>query len=222
MFFDEVANEWGEVLLIPTKQGEAFLTSIIAFLLLIGMVGIQINGQRVSVRKLGYCSLTIGLAALLANFNINIGDAGGNITLFSMLVIALPGFWYGPITGISIGMAYGVFQMLIDPYLLFPLQIAVDYLFAFGAIGLCGIFSKSKYGLIKGYFLGVLGRYLFACISGGVFFGDYAPEGVSVLSYTLKYNALYIFPEAVVTLIIISLPQVRMFLDKIKDLTTEK
>lgn len=67
------------------------------------------------------------------------------------------------------GAAYGVLQLLIEPYIYFPLQVLVDYPLAFGALGLSGCFSKSKHGLVKGYLCGVLARYVFAVISGWLF-----------------------------------------------------
>ena len=61
----------------------------------------------------------------------------------------------------------------------------VDYIFAFGALGLSGLFSKSKNGLVKGYIAGVLGRYFFAFLSGMIFFGAYAADyGMSAPVYS--------------------------------------
>ena len=76
----------------------------------------------------------------------------------------------------------------------------VDYIFAFGALGLSGLFSKSKNGLVKGYIAGVLGRYFFAFLSGMIFFGAYAADyGMSAPVYSLVYNGIYLSVEAVLT-----------------------
>ena len=64
--------------------------------------------------------------------------------------------------------------------------------------------------------MGVIGRYIFAVISGVVFFGAYAPEGTPAIVYSLGYNATYIVPEAIVTLIIISVPAVTKALGTVK------
>ena len=134
-----------------------------------------------------------------------------------MLVICLPGYWFGLGAGIATGVAYGVLQLLIDPYVLYPLQLVVDYLLAFGALGLSGLFSNAKLGLIKGYIAGVLGRYVFAVISGWIFFGYYAWEGWDPLPYSLAYNAIYIFSEAAITLVILSAKPVRNLFAKLKE-----
>ena len=95
----------------------------------------------------------------------------------------------------------------------------IDYVFAFGALGLSGIFSKSKNGLIKGYLIGVLGRYFFAFLSGWIFFATYTPEFFnSAVVYSLAYNGAYIGLEALITLILIALPPVNKALGYVKEI----
>ena len=139
-------------------------------------------------------------------------------TGLSMLVICLPGYWFGLGAGIATGVAYGVLQLLIDPYVLYPMQLIVDYILAFGALGLSGLFSNAKFGLLKGYITAVLGRYVFAVISGWIFFGAYAWEGWDPLPYSLAYNAIYIFAEAAVTLLILSVKPVQNLFSKLKQM----
>ena len=67
---------------------------------------------------------------------------GGSVTLFSMLIICLVGYWYGPVTGIIAAVAYGVLQFITGPYVVHPLQVLLDYPLAFGALGLSGFFYK--------------------------------------------------------------------------------
>lgn len=133
-----------------------------------------------------------------------------------MLFICLAGYFYGPATGILTASAYGILQFLLGPYILFPIQVVVDYLLAFGALGLSGIFFNSRHGLIKGYLLGILGRYIFAVLSGWLFFGEYAWEGWGALPYSLAYNGAYIFTEGIATVILLSIPAVSKGLSQIK------
>ncbi|MDE5891379.1 MAG: energy-coupled thiamine transporter ThiT, partial [Acetatifactor sp.] len=146
---------------------------------------------------------------------------GGSITLLSMLAACLPGYFFGLGAGILTGVAYGVLQLVMDPYVLFPMQLVVDYLLAFGALGLSGLFSGAKNGLIKGYITAVLGRFVFAVISGWIFFGAYAWEGWDPLPYSLAYNAIYIFSEAAITIVILLLPPVKKAMGSVKKLTQE-
>ncbi len=53
------------------------------------------------------------------------------------------------------------------------------------------------------------------------FFGAYAWEGWAPLPYSLAYNAIYIFAEATVTVIILLLPPVKKALGSVKKMALE-
>ncbi len=216
MLYNVVTNEWGEVTYIPTTLGNALLIIAIIALLTAAMFFAKRNRQKLSVRQLVFCAASIALGTVLSNLKLFHFPTGGSVTMLSMLVVCLPGYWFGLGAGLMTGIAYGVLQLLIDPYVLFPAQLIVDYLLAFGALGLSGIFANSSYGLIKGYLAGVAGRYFFAVISGCIFFGAYAWEGWSVLPYSLVYNGIYIFAEAAVTIVVLLLPPVRQAMARLK------
>lgn len=167
-------------------------------------------------KQLVVCAMAVALAMVTSMLKIYSFPFGGSVTLFSMLFICFVGYLYGPATGMLTGAAYGVLQLLIEPYIYFPLQVLVDYPLAFGALGLSGCFSKSKHGLVKGYLCGVLARYVFAVISGWLFFGEYAWDGWAALPYSLVYNGCYIFAEAALTVLVLSIPAVSKAMKKVK------
>jgi len=169
-----------------------------------------------SARRISFCGISIALACVLSMVKLYEFPFGGSVTAFSMLFAVLPGWFFGLRTGLAAAAAYGVLQFLLGPYILFPLQVLVDYLFAFMALGLSGLFCHAQRGLEKGYLTGVLGRYFFAVLSGWLFFGEYAWEGWSALPYSLAYNAAYIFTEGAVTLLILHIPAVRSVLTRIR------
>ncbi len=171
---------------------------------------------RLRVRQLVFCAMAIALGTVLSEIKIISFPWGGSATLLSMLVICLPGYFFGLGAGLMTGVAYGALQLLIDPYVIFPVQLVVDYFLAFGALGLSGLFTNAKQGLLKGYLTGVLGRYVFVVISGWIFFSEYAWEGWPVLPYSLVYNGIYIFAEAAVTLVVLSIPAVNRGISSIK------
>lgn len=177
--------------------------------------------NKVTPKQLVFCAAAIALGTVLSNIKLFHFPTGGSITLLSMLIISLPGYWFGLGAGLITGVAYGVLQLIIDPYVLFPLQLIVDYILAFGAFGLSGLFTNAKYGLIKGYVAAIFGRFVFATISGWIFFGEYAWEGWNPLAYSLVYNAIYIFAEAAVTIIILLLPPVKEAMIRVKKLALE-
>lgn len=177
--------------------------------------------KQMSAKQIAFCAMVIALGTVMSMIKLYEFPFGGAVTCFSMLFVCLAGYFYGPATGILTAAAYGILQFLMEPYVLFPIQVIVDYLLAFGALGLSGIFYKSKNGLVKGYLLGICGRYVFAVLSGWLFFGEYAWEGWPALPYSLAYNAAYIFAEGIVTVIIIKIPAVSRGLQQVKHLASE-
>ena len=235
MLYTAVTNDWGETTYTPTTLGNVLLVVVLIALLAVAVlfahmqmkktaasasddVDPKMKRGKLTVKQLAFCAMAIALGTILSNIKLFHFPTGGSITLLSMLVICLPGYWFGLGAGIATGVAYGVLQLLIDPYVLYPMQLVVDYLLAFGALGLSGLFSNAKFGLIKGYIAGVLGRYVFAVISGWIFFGYYAWEGWDPLPYSLAYNAIYIFSEAAITLLILSAKPVRNLFAKLKEM----
>ncbi len=233
MFYDVIVNEWEETTYVPTALGGVLL-AVLVLALLGGAVAFariqwkknagasaQKPGGKLTVKQLVFCAMAIALGTVLSNIKLFEFPNGGSITLLSMLVICLPGYFFGLGAGLLTGVAYGVLQLLIEPYVLYPMQLVVDYLLAFGALGLSGLFTNAKNGMIKGYITAVLGRFVFAVISGWIFFGAYAWEGWAPLPYSLAYNAMYIFSEAAITVIILMLPAIKKALASIKKMALE-
>ncbi len=169
-----------------------------------------------NVKVLVYCAVCIALACVTSMLKVFEFPTGGAITLCSMLFAALPGYFFGWQVGIVSGIAYGVLQFILGPYILTPVQVLLDYPLAFGAAGLSGFFANRKNGLIKGYLAGCLGRYFFAFLSGWIFFGSYAWEGWNGAAYSAVYNAIYIGAEAAITVVILCIPAVNKALARIK------
>lgn len=169
-----------------------------------------------TTKKLVYSAMGIALAMITSYIKLWEMPMGGSVTLLSMLFICLIGYWFGPKYGIITGIAYGLLQFIIDPYMLSLPQVLFDYPLAFGALGLSGLFSDKKYGLQIGYIVGVLGRFVFSTLSGVIFFASYAPEGMNPWVYSAAYQGSYLGAEGIVTLIIISIPPVTKALKLIR------
>jgi len=236
MLYNIVVNE-DETTYVPTALGKGLLVAVIVVLLVAAVVFAKVHMKKLAekpesaardaksgtltIKQLAFCAMAIALGTVLSNIKIFHFLYGGSVTLLSMLVICLPGYFFGLGAGLMTGLAYGVLQLLIDPYVLYPMQLIVDYFLAFGALGLSGLFSNTKNGLVKGYIAAVLGRYVFAVISGWIFFGTYAWEGWNPLPYSLVYNASYIFSEAAISIIVILLPPVKTAVGRIRKLALE-
>lgn len=172
-----------------------------------------------SARRLAYCAMAVALAYVTSFIKPFELPYGGSVTLLSMLFIVLVGNWYGVKTGVLVGLAYGVLQFLQEPYFLSLFQVCCDYVLAFAALGLSGLFRKRKNGLLIGYIAAVLARGFFHSLGGYLYWMDYMPEifpqSLRAL-YPIIYNYSYLLAEGVITVIIIRLPAVSNALERIR------
>lgn len=218
IFAIPVTDEWGTTYQLTTAGYTSLVIAMIAALL----IGCAIFGskRKFSAKQLSFSAMAIALAMVTSLLKLINMPMGGSVTLFSMLFIVLIGNWYGIGVGLTTGLAYGILQLVIDPYIISIPQMLLDYFFAFGALGLSGVFSKSKNGLIKGYLLGVVGRFAFSTLSGYIFFPTFMPEFFdSAIIYSMCYNGAYIGAETILTLALISLPPVSKALNHVKKLS---
>lgn len=218
-------NSWEENVFQLTAAGIVTVAALIVLLVAAAVLLKQKSrpAAKIAVRQLVFSGVAMALAVVTSEIKFARLPFGGSVTLFSMLFIVLIGYWYGAKAGLLTGFAYGLLQFVLDPVFYSPWQLLIDYPLAFGALGLSGFFSNKKHGLLLGYIAGVAGRYLFAVLSGGIFFADYAPTQTvgGIIAYTFSYNATYIVPEAVVTVILLAIPAVKNAFARVKKLATE-
>ena len=169
-----------------------------------------------TTKKLVYSALGIALALVTSYIKLWEMPMGGSVTLLSMLFICLIGYWYGLKYGLIAGIAFGLLQFVIDPYMISVPQVILDYPLAFGALGLSGLFCDKRFGLQIGYVIGVIGRFVCSTLSGVIFFADYAPEGMNPWVYSIAYQGSYLGVELLLTLIVISIPPVVKALSLVK------
>ncbi len=214
LFTKEVYSEV-ETYYTPTLAANILFFMLIA-VLLIAMAVFSGARKKLEVKQLTFSAMAVTLAVITSFIKFAHLPFGGSITLFSMFFICLIGYMYGTRVGIMTGIAYGLLQLIIDPMVIHPIQLLLDYPLAFGFLGMTGVFSESRNGLLKGYIFGVFGRYLCHVISGIIFFWMYAPEGMNTAIYSFGYNASFIFPEALLTLVLLLFPQIQSGLQEVK------
>ncbi|MBR6800634.1 MAG: energy-coupled thiamine transporter ThiT [Eubacteriaceae bacterium] len=165
--------------------------------------------EKLSAKAITMSAILIALAFVSNNFLPRWRlPNGGSVTLFSMLFLYLIGYTMGLKVGIIGGMAYGVLDLLFSASAYYPLQILLDFPFAFGALGLGALLRDKKFGLQGGYILGAFMRFVMSFLSGYFFFAEYTPEGYSPVMWAIVYNGTYILIEGIITLIVMSLKPV--------------
>ena len=180
--------------------------------------------KKMSTRQLVFCAMAMALAFVTSYIKIFTLPWGGSVTLCSMLFIVLVANWYGVQTGILVGLAYGILQFIQEPYVLSFFQVCCDYILAFAALVVAGFFAKSSHGLVKGYIAAVIARGAFHALGGYLYWMDYMPSNFPkalTSVYPIVYNYSFLLAEAVITLIIISIPAVGKGLARIKQTATE-
>ncbi len=229
-----------------TKVGMAVMVILALAIVIIGILLAKKLGEDVengdtekksskslfTTKKLVVCAVCLALGYVASTFKFLELYNGGSITLFSMLFITYIGYCFGVKTGILCGLAYGILQLIQDPWLLSPLQVFFDYIAAFAALGFSGIFRNlkeknketgekrlSKKGLIVGYAVAAVLRGLSHTIGGYMFWMDSMPDSfpksISFL-YPFAYNFCYIGVEMVLTIIVLLIPGVSAVLIRLR------
>ena len=190
-------------------MGENFKTLFSSPLTLITLIGcailliafIKFKSLKFDSKLVARIGLAIALAFILDMLKIyTLPNGGGSISLGSMIPILLISFIYGPSIGLFTGFLFGVLKLIIDPYILNPIQVLFDYPLPFMAVGIAGFF-KNKY---LGATLGMLLRFSCHFISGVIFFGSYAPAGMSPIVYSLAVNGFAVGGELLICLVLLA------------------
>ena len=166
-------------------------------------------------KRLTESAAMIALATVLSLLKLVDLPYGGSVTAASMVPILLIAFRYGPSWGLLTGFVHGTIQLLLGTSVFSWVTgwkavvavILLDYVIAFGLLGLGGLFRKAvrRQGtaLLLGGLLGCLLRYLCHVLSGAtVWAGLSVPTGAA-LEYSLIYNATYMVPETITTLVVL-------------------
>ncbi len=145
-------------------------------------------------------ALMVALAFVLSFAKIYKAPYGGSVTLGSMIPILVFALRYGTGPGLLIGTVYGITQLIIEPSVVHPVQLILDYPLAFGLLGLAGMFQDRP---LLGVATGIGGRFVSHYIAGVIWWGICAPEGMNAFVYSLVYNGGYLVPELIISAIIV-------------------
>lgn len=155
-------------------------------------------------RKLTEIAVAVAMAVVCSFIKVWEMPQGGSVAL-TMVPILLIAVRSGVGAGCVTGAIYGALSMLIAGVIYHPMSILLDYVLAFGLLGLAGLFKKSLPGIVLGCTIGVGGRFLSSVLSGAVLFASYAPEGQNPWVYSLGYQATYMVPEFIISVAILVL-----------------
>jgi thiamine transporter len=140
----------------------------------------------------------VALATALSFVKLFSLPQGGSVTAASMIPLLILSLRRGAKTGVFVCVVYGLIQLMVEPFVVHPVQFLLDYPIAFGALGLAGLFQNRPF---IGINVGILGRFISHFASGVVFFAEYAiAEGMSPIVYSAIYNGSYLLPELAISI----------------------
>lgn len=157
------------------------------------------------------CAVLIALGIALSYIKIPIGAFGGSVD-FVMVPLFVLCYRHGAKYGLASCLVFGFLKCLTGGGIGWGLpSILLDYVLAYGAVGIAG-FMKGKRNLIEvSTLIGSLARYAVHFISGITLYAITAPTEVgwfttsNVWLYSLVYNGLYMVPNTVIAVIVMSL-----------------
>ncbi|HZK57586.1 MAG TPA: energy-coupled thiamine transporter ThiT [Clostridia bacterium] len=164
------------------------------------------EGKSEYVKMIVYGSLCIALSFVLSYIRLYRFPQGGSITPASMLPMYIFAIMFGPTAGILAGFAFGMIRLIQDPFIIHWAQFFLDYPLSFGALGLAGLYRKN---IAISCLIGGFSRFFMNFLSGIVFFGSYAPEGMNVVIYSLAVNGSVIGADTLICVIISLIPQIQ-------------
>ncbi|MDE6758290.1 MAG: energy-coupled thiamine transporter ThiT [Clostridia bacterium] len=176
------------------------------------------RGKSFDTRTIAFAAVCVALSFALSYIRIFKMPMGGSITFASMLPIMLFAFMFGSKKGILVGAVYGILQAIQDPWIIHPAQFVLDYLAAFGAIGLTGCIRDFKVlnkNMRAQFFVGAIVacafRFLCHYFAGVFAFGAYGagfaaeynmPALANAYFYSFVYQCMYIIPELMIVVVV--------------------
>lgn len=161
-------------------------------------------------------AVMVALATVLSVIPVMQLPFGGSVTLFSQVPIIAVSWILGVPWGLASGLAYGILQILVggignfsyvQGMLAYIILVFADYVIPFTCLGFGGMFKrviKNPYAAATvGTLLVCFVRWFSHFISGATIWTEYAPDTAikAVLAYSASYNASYMVPETVITVL---------------------
>lgn len=154
--------------------------------------------NKLRLRALCEGAIMVALAQALGYLKLYSMPNGGSVSLIMLPIFIYCARW-GFLRGLLASFALGTLQALLDGFAALGWQsILGDYLFAYGVLGLAGLFRGKKYGLFYGTLLGSFARFIVAWIVGATLWAEYMPDqflGMNMGNpwfYSGIYNGIYI------------------------------
>lgn len=184
------------------KFAETPATTWIAVGVLVILAGILFvacrDRKRWTSRTIAFAALSIALSFVLSCVRLYRMPLGGSVTPGSMLPLLFFAAAFGVGPGVLAGVVYGALQYLQGGWFLNVWQFMLDYILAYGALGLAGLYRDMKqktWGLYLAMIAAVFFRMVSATLAGYMFWD-------TAFWASAAYNGAYLGPEILICLIL--------------------
>lgn len=192
--------------------------------------------------------ILMAVALFLSAFRILDFTEGGSITFMGLFVLWLYTFFYGWKSGLAFSLVFGVLRFLIaeptgeflfigvpEKYKLFV--TVLEFPIAYGVFFAGGLLPQNSKrrrdenifqidenarGLIYGYLLGVFLQYVVYVIAAILFYDAKGRGLAENIWYCIRYDAFGLIFEAVLTCLVLLMPEVRKSIFYLKFVATHK
>jgi thiamine transporter len=145
----------------------------------------------------------------------------GGETYFSISLGMIPIIFFalrrGWKYGLPVGLVYGLLKIVLgNVWAVHWAQVLIEYTLPYLSLGFAGLVSvrllqaarkeKKKTAIsyiVVGSIIGGFARYFWHFIAGVIFFGEYAPEGMSPYFYSFLFNGAHFLQGTAVTIILL-------------------
>lgn len=205
-------NNWMDVF---NNIGLYLSAIILAAAMIAAAILFDRKSKPMDTRTITYAAVCVALSFALSYVRLFKMPMGGSITFASMLPLMLFAFMFGSRKGVAVGVIYGLLQAIQDPWIIHPAQFALDYLVAFGGIGLTGCMrevgalkgnmrAQFAVGAVIACFVRFLAHYfagVFAFGAAGLDYVKYGSAFASAYFYSFVYQCLYLIPELAIVIV---------------------
>ena len=174
--------------------------------------------MKITTKQLVESAIMIAIGTVLSFITIaSPWKLGGGITVCSMLPLVILSFRHGTKVGLFASCVYGLIQMIIGfsnvqyatNFVMAMGIVLFDYIVAFGVVGLSDVFKNAIKNRLAAILTGVVFTFTLrlAChfVTGVWIWEALWPNelGWAAWIWSAAYNASYMIPEIVLTLIVI-------------------
>ncbi len=167
--------------------------------------------KKMTLRALCEGAIMVAIAQILSYIKLWDMPWGGSVTLAMVPMILFAVRW-GLGSGLLAGFALGVLQFAFDGGFALGWQSIIgDYLLAYTALGLAGLFRGRNGGIFFGALIGGVARFLVHYVVGATIWAEYMPEtffGMTMTSpwfYSFLYNGVYMGLNLLLALVVFAL-----------------